>query len=438
MHRLFRVFLILVTCWTGWGMGYGQVAGGGSIQRPCLADRLAAQLRQQYPTGVPGRKTPGAFKTEADTFTYVIPVVVHVMYDVGPLGPGDEYYVTLAQIQSQIDVLNEGFGRYGEGANNHRLGGDVKFKFCLASKDPDGNPHPGYDYTMTGYAKSLNPLTQDTLMKKLNQWDPNRYVNIWTVRNITDGTTTYDGYTYIPEQVAGSAYDGIVVRHHTLGRDAGTAQTRGKTIVHEMGHYFDLHHPWGDVEASQEEGCTGADTDYCDDTPAVPWIEYMPYPFCADTNNHPEACNGWHRQSQNYMDYADDECQNLFTTCQRTRMRTAMHRWRAEMVSSSNLNSTGCGDEMLAIPAQGQIFVYPNPANHYMMVNLDIDDIGPARFELWDFAGRRVWVREEAAAGRGPVAVDLTEFAVGTYYLKVITSTVSLGTKVFVGRFEEL
>jgi hypothetical protein len=149
------------------------------------------------------------------------------------------------------------------------------------------------------------------------------------------------------------------------------------------------------------------------------------------------ACDGGLRQLENYMDYTEDACQNLFTHCQIDRMRTALLRWRSEMVSSNNVSSTGCGAEMLEIPAQGQIFVYPNPANHYLIINVDIDNIGASRLEMFDFAGRRVMVREEAALGRGPISLDLSEFAQGSYYLKVITSTATYSTKVFVGRFEE-
>ena len=424
--------------WLFWGLtcistlsAMGQSTDGVGATVRC-SDELADNLRRRFPNGVPGRTIPNDEKVgEVDSaFTYVIPVVVHVMHSFGA-----ERNVTPEQIQSQIDVLNEGFGRYGEGANSSPMGGDVKIKFCLAKVDPYGNPSLGYDYTVTAYADSLDPFTEDTLMKKINQWDPNRYLNIWTVGYIPFGGRSLAGYTYIPEQVAGTAYDGIVIDYKYFGRDAGTAITRGKTGTHEVGHYFDLYHPWGPTSSN----FCPAGTDFCDDTPPVPKEEFATFPLCTSSQSilFWEACDSTRRQVENYMDYSDDQCINLFTHCQIQRMRSALLRYRSEMVSRENLFRTGCGQEMLDIPAQGQIFVYPNPANHYLMVNVDIDTVGQVWLEMYDFTGRKVMERQTASTGRGPIPLDLSEFAVGTYYLNVITSTATFNTKVFVGRFEE-
>ena len=78
----------------------------------------------------------------------------------------------------------------------------------------------------------------------------------------------------------------------------------------------------------------------------------------------------------------------------------------------------------------------PNPANTLMMVNVDIDTVGQVRLEMFDFMGRKVMVNENASTGRGPIPLDVSQFAAGTYYLTVITSNESISTKIFVGRFE--
>ncbi|MFM2377327.1 MAG: hypothetical protein RLZZ165_2424 [Bacteroidota bacterium] len=400
---------------------------GQGRNHPCLSDPAGRTLRAAHPLGVPGRTIgrDDMKASEADAaFTYIIPVVVHVMHSHGP-----EQNVTEAQIHSMIDVMNEGFGRYGEGANQSPLGGDARIKFCLASIDPDGNPTPGYDYTATAYAGSLDPITQDTLMKNLNRWDPLRYLNVWTVRRIMHETMEYDGYSYNPEQVAGSAYDGIVLKYTALGRDAGTATQRGKTITHEAGHYFGLRHPWG----NQEAGSCPAASDDCEDTPPVPDIAYVSFPACLSANLIPPACDGGRRQVENYMDYSAEECQNLFTTCQRDRMRRALLRYRSYMVSEENLRLTGCSREISSIPAQGVIAVYPNPGNRYVMVNVDIEDPGTVGLEMYDFAGRRVFAKVDASLGRGPISLDVSQMAQGTYSLRVFTSRTTYEKKIFVG-----
>lgn len=411
---------------------------GGDLRR-CAGDELAQHLLATYPNGVPGRKLPSMEKVhETDSnFTYIIPVVVHVMYalDTNNLGvyyPGPEYYITPEQIQSQIDVLNEGFGRYGEGFNDSPLGEDIGFKFCLVSKDPDGNPHPGYDYTPTQLAKALDPILQDTLLKQINQWDPNRYVNIWTVRRIPYGSGRLQGYTYIPEQVAGTIYDGLVISYESFGRDVGNATTRGKTGTHEMGHYFDLYHPWG-AQASTTGFCP-ANSDYCDDTPPVPIEEFATRNQC---NLFFETCDTSRRQIENYMDYSADECLNLFTHCQISRMRNALLTYRSEMVSIENLRSVGCATALDTTAAIGAISVYPNPATRYLMVNVDLEDVGQVRIEMYDLSGRRVWLDPSANVGRGAIPIDLTGFSQGSYQLIVSTSDQVLSTRIFVGSYFE-
>lgn len=111
---------------------------------PCLTDPLSGHLHQAHPQGVPGRTQPIDIPVQkaADfDFTYVIPVVVHVMHDNGP-----ELGVTAGQVASQIDVLNEDYGRYGAGGNTHPDGSNARIRFCLASIDPDGNATTGINY----------------------------------------------------------------------------------------------------------------------------------------------------------------------------------------------------------------------------------------------------------------------------------------------------
>ncbi|HHG85650.1 MAG TPA: hypothetical protein ENJ82_12955, partial [Bacteroidetes bacterium] len=99
--------------------------------RKCLTDELHHSLQKQYPYGLPGRTAPKPEETaKVNDFelTYVIPVVVHIMHDNGP-----ELLVNHAQVLSQIDVLNEDYGRYGAGSNSDPNGAKVNIRFCLAA-----------------------------------------------------------------------------------------------------------------------------------------------------------------------------------------------------------------------------------------------------------------------------------------------------------------
>jgi PKD repeat protein len=100
--------------------------------------------------------------------------------------------------------------------------------------------------------------------------------------------------------------------HTSIGRApanpfSGTYNA-GRTATHEVGHYLGLRHIWGDGGCSVD--------DYCGDTPNSDAANYG----CPTTHVSCGSLN----MVQNYMDYTDDNCMNIFTADQRTRMRTVM------------------------------------------------------------------------------------------------------------------
>jgi hypothetical protein len=392
---------------------------GPPASKPCYTDEMTAILHRAYPHGVPGRNLPAPYKVEqvgAD-ITYYIPVVVHVLHAYGA-----EQNITEAQILSQIRVMNECFGRRGVGFNTNPLSVKCNVQFCLAQIDPDGNPTTGYEYIESQYATELDPVTEDTLMKRLSTWNPDAYLNVWTVRRIKGGL---EGYTYLPHEVAGTVWDGVIMDYESFGAfPNGTAKTLGYTLAHEAGHYLGLYHPWGIFEDS-----CGVNTDYCDDTPPVPRIFFSSAPNCLA----PLACDGTRRQIANYMDYSDDACQNMFTQCQVARMLNNLITYRGQMVSGANLLLTGCATVADTLPALDSIFVYPSPAASTLFVTIDIADVGPARLEITDMTGRVVYKVVQGSYGRGTIAIDVREFSKGTYVLHVSTDKAQLRRRITIG-----
>ena len=124
-------------------------------------------------------------------------------------------------------------------------------------------------------------------------------------------------------------------------------------------------------------------------------------------------------QVQNYMDYSADGCMNTFTLCQRDRMHANLVKYRPKLVSKESLALSGCGTEIDSTIALGGIFAYPNPADRYLMVNVDIEGAGTSSVDLVDVAGRKVYSNPTALVGRGIFNLDLSSFLAGSYHLMV-------------------
>lgn len=258
-----------------------------------------------------------------------IPVVVHVVYNTNAENVSD------AQIQSQIDVLNEDFRRMNADASNTPsifagVASDVEIEFCLASVDPDGNTTNGITRTPT----SKRSFRTNDDVKKDNKggkspWPAGDYMNMW-VCDISSGIL---GYAQFPGGPAST--DGIVVDYLYFGT-IGTATAPfnlGRTATHEVGHWLNLRHIWGDG------GC-GVD-DFVSDTPLAGGPNYTGLPCTASPNSCNQGAGDLPDMFQNYMDYSDDACMNLFTDGQTARMRALFGSGGAR---ASLLNSNGCGN----------------------------------------------------------------------------------------------
>ena len=259
---------------------------------------------------------------------YYIPVVVHVIHNNGSEN------ISKAQIESQITVLNEDFRRLNSDASNtpssfQSVAADCEIEFFLAQKDPNGSCTDGINRVVSATYTDLDANSEDAALKQLIQWDPSMYLNIWIVKDIDGGGLS--GYAYFPG--VSNALDGLVISHESFGT-LGTAVTPydlGRTATHEIGHYFGLHHVWG----QNNGGCT--DDDGFSDTPIQNAENYS----CP---SHPStSCTNSGDMFMNYMDYTDDNCMNLFTVEQKNFIQNHLNNTtnRASLHTSSNLIATG-------------------------------------------------------------------------------------------------
>ena len=226
-----------------------------------------------------------------------IPVVFHVVYDVLSKN------VSEAQILSQLAVLNRDFRRLNSDKNNKwPQADDVEIEFCMAVVDPSGIPTNGITRTNT---LRKNFGTNDDVKRAStggkDGWPADQYLNIW----VCDIAGPVLGYAQFPGGPAST--DGVVIDFQAFGT-MGTAKTPfnlGRTATHEVGHWLNLKHIWGDGDCSAD--------DLVQDTPNSAGPNFK----CSEGKI---SC-GSEDMVANYMDYSDDACMNLFTTGQKARMR---------------------------------------------------------------------------------------------------------------------
>lgn len=242
-------------------------------------------------------KNKSAYRMLADG-TIEIPVIVHVLYRTA-----DEN-ITDAQIQSQIDVLNEDFTN----TNADRTKVPTHFQ--------DEQTSVGIRFVLKQTirkASSKRSWSTNDDMKfdakgGSNVVDPQNNLNIWVVNKMMAYGSTILGYAQFP----GGAWatDGVVIGHNYFGRTGKVSApyNLGRTATHEVGHWINLRHIWGDATCG---------TDYVDDTP----FHNTSNGGCPAAD-HKSTCSGQPLEMwMNYMDYTYDQCMYMFTNGQRDRMR---------------------------------------------------------------------------------------------------------------------
>ena len=284
----------------------------------------------------------------------IIPVVVHVVHN--PNVPAEN--ISDAQIISQITSLNRDFRRLNaDTANNispalQALGGDVNIEFRLARIDPAGFPTLGIvrrTTTRTDFGgvntdvdrpqgSTSTALVRNDVKRTANggsdPWPTDRYLNMWVCNFVAQGGGQLLGYAQFPG--GNPATDGVVMWYRAFGSNnfgnfpvLSSTNDRGRTTTHEVGHWLGLRHIWGDAP-----GCTP--DDLVNDTP--PQDEESSGCFVSPRG---DACSPLASTNgilfQNYMDYSNDACMNIFTQGQVTRMRAALDQFRANLKTTEFL-----------------------------------------------------------------------------------------------------
>jgi hypothetical protein len=249
-----------------------------------------------------------------------IPVVFHLVLS-------RQSMVTDAQVLAQLDTLNKDYAGTNGSASRipayfKSLFGQSGIQFCLAQQQFNGEPSTGIVRYTTSQPR-FDYRSDDVKHRSrggADAWDTDNYLNIW----ITDLADNILGYATFPDDGVKDE-QGVVISYTSLPGGSATAYNQGKTLTHEVGHYFNLYHTWGDDYGD----CYGSD--YIADTP-----NQADYTKSCKTGIVTDDCtpSGNGIMYQNYMDYTPDACLMMFTVQQVVRMETAFANYRSLLASS--------------------------------------------------------------------------------------------------------
>lgn len=334
-----------------------------------------------------------------------IPTVVHIVYRDATQNLPD------AQIFSQMDVLNADFRRMNADTLLTRpefdsVASDFEVEFCLATTDPQGNPTTGITRTSTNGGQLLGWFgPQDDVKSSstggIDPWPTDQYLNIW----VCDLLPILAGYAQFPGE--DPATDGVVVGFSFFGT-FGTVTppfNKGRTTTHEIGHWLGLRHIWGDGDCSMD--------DFVDDTPIA---DAANQGGCLNLlNTCTDSPFDYNDQVENYMDYSNDSCMNMFSEGQKARAWSFLNTDRLSLFTSN-----GCS---LAVsttdPFPAQLFdLYPNPSRGSVKLEWHGGTGSEVDASIFDALGKVVWTKRLALESRQET-LDLEGLAPGSYFIRI-------------------
>ena len=277
-------------------------------------------------------------ETEPHRLVYKIPVVFHVLHN------GGVENISRDQILDALAILNRDYRLQNADAatvhNDFNASNpsavceptDVEVEFVLATKAPNGACFSGI--TRTQNAISYNGSDGGNQVDAIvagndvyqGQWPGNKYLNVFICGEIGGAA----GYTYQPSGWIGtSMQNGIWILHDYVGSIGTSSVNTSRALTHEVGHWFNLSHTWGDTN----DPGVSCGSDNVNDTPTTRGVTAC--------NLNENFC-GPRANVENYMDYS--YCSKMFTGGQVTRMRNALASstgGRNNLWTNGNLVATG-------------------------------------------------------------------------------------------------
>ena len=263
------------------------------------------------------------YSNESEKRIITIPVVVHVVWNTNAENISD------SRVYEQMEILDNDFRRTNIDVINtpsvwQALAADCEIEFCLATTDPNGNTTTGINRVETTISQ-FSMWGGSSVKDEASAWSNGNYLNIW-VCNLGNNLLGYA----IPASSFISGDDGVVINYPNFGNsgNSNAPYHKGRTTTHEVGHWLNLEHIWGDNNCGDDQV---TDTPIQEEenygTPAFPHNANS----CGTTNSNGDMF-------MNYMDYTNDAAMNLFTEGQKIRMISTINEYRPNMLSHNLCN----------------------------------------------------------------------------------------------------
>ncbi len=376
-----------------------------------------------------------------------IKVVVHVVWN----DPVENLHDSI--IQNQIDVLNEDFNRLNADTNNLRSifegntgTGNIHFDLTEIVR-----VHTDQLFVVDLFGTNLLPEVKHTADGGSDAWSTESYLNIWVahiqpieilgipIGQILGFAFPPNGLDNWPEGVTAPTpeEDGVVLDYRVIGKNnpntieipdgTGTLLTvHGRSATHEVGHYMGLRHIWGDGGLLGPNDCLQSDG--IDDTP---FADSQSAFDCDKTKNSCAQIENHYNENmpdliENFMDYAAEDCMNMFTNGQVELMRNVLAGPRSGLINEISLTEN--------IPYRHSFQLTPNPANDVVRIDFDLPEPTEITIRIGDISGHLTLahIRQQYYPGQNHITVNIDGFMPGMYFIELRTKDGVSGQKLLI------
>ncbi len=417
---------------------------------------VAGNYRQQKDNGSAARTTSVS----------AIPVIFHIIVTNTQLAQMGGTDGIMARLNSQIDVINEDFNKSNPDGSLIPSGwtslyGNAGIHFALAHTAPDGWGTWGFELKVLpgasgGFSKGFDLSCSGAKHASsggFDAWDNTKYLNVWCVNFSDDtgllGITVPQSFTIGSGAISASEV-GIAINFLALGRRSSSSDVyvptgwltdyydKGRTLTHELGHFFEIWHTWGD----DGDACSfsGGRDDGLDDTPPEGGPHFYDYPPTIPGGTYNDTCklNGlvntqpFGIASLDFMNYTDDIAMHLFTSDQVAAMDAMVlvppsgtgtgadgQGTTGESFSlTQNPALTSWPEKVQQTVADNFLTVSPNPTSGVINIKFDMQSSQLNSISVINILGEQVQQINTNSSQKDFYSIDLSGMSKGIYFVR--------------------